>query len=436
MIAESDDIKFACAQCGQRIIVEKAAAGITANCPICKGPVTVPHVSSLPERRACSGGRNGESERSSFADPGMDEMREELFQSVADHGQTQRELDEAGKEIERLRGLVKKVTEECERMTANATHAQAEIKSFQSDRQQLKIELSQTRQRALSAENQVAELAAALAAAGQESNVFREQITSELAARHERLSVVETQLAARERELAVAQVESSEVVQSLAGAQSELASASADLNVLRTELKTAQQLLDEAADSEERLVTAKQALQARLDEATAENQRLGQERHELREQAELLRHDLGATEGGQELLDLRGRVRDLTDGQARTAALLVEKTAEAETLATTGPALRAELEEARSFGEDAERRALASSESQMKKDNDVLRGIVARQNTTLGVYYVEVRRMRRCRYALRLAYGLFALGLLAVVFFAVAVFSHQGIGEFFRPLFH
>ena len=42
MTLEDTDIKFECSQCGQRLAIEKSGAGISANCPICEHPVTVP----------------------------------------------------------------------------------------------------------------------------------------------------------------------------------------------------------------------------------------------------------------------------------------------------------------------------------------------------------------------------------------------------------
>jgi ribosomal protein L11 methyltransferase len=44
------DIKFACKQCGQRMLVETAAAGLTGDCPSCGSAVTVPHVHALDDR--------------------------------------------------------------------------------------------------------------------------------------------------------------------------------------------------------------------------------------------------------------------------------------------------------------------------------------------------------------------------------------------------
>ena len=74
--------------------------------------------------------------------------------------------------------------------------------------------------------------------------------------------------------------------------------------------------------------------------------------------------------------------------------------------------LRAELTEARGRSADAEHRAEAASESALKHDNEVLRGIIERQNSVGEERYAELRKLRRARLALRILY---ALGFLAVV---------------------
>jgi DNA repair exonuclease SbcCD ATPase subunit len=431
MILESADIKFACSQCGQRIVVDKSAAGMDGTCPICEGPVTVPFESSVSERTVGMEITNG-----AYADPGLQDTRTELFASTVEWGRVQRELDEANEEIARLNSLFKKAVDECERITASATHAQAEIKSFQADRQQLKADLSAAKQRALAAENQVAELATALAAANHEQTELRQQFSDNWALEQERISAVETQLGLREHELEGIRAENSEIVQSLAGTQADLARRDNELNAVRAELETAQGLLNEAADIEESLLVTKNELIARLDAVTAESLQLREERDSLQQQAQVLRQDLVKTDVGAELLELRARLDDLTQDRASIADTLAEKRAEVNALTATEQTLRGELEEARRCREEAERQAAANSESQMNKDNDVLRGIVARQNTTLGVYYSEVRRMRRARYTLRLVYWLFAIALLGLVAFAISVFTHQGVGDFFNKAIH
>jgi chromosome segregation ATPase len=359
-------------------------------------------------------------ERTEYIDPDLEETREELFNAAVEQGQLQRELEAAKHEITRLQ--------------ANATHAQAEIKSFQGDRQQLKADLSHLKHRALAAENQVAELSSQLSGLQEENAALHEQIELDLAVTRERLEATETQLAVRERELATLHAENSEVVQSLAGAQAELAAQQVEMDNLCSGLDSARHLLSEAAQKEERLVAAEQEVRARLDEAIAEDQRLRQERDQQREQAEILRHDLAGTDSGRELLELRGQLQDLKNEHSRTANALAEKSAEAQALGKTEKNLRQELEDTRHHRDDAERRAAANSELQLNKDNEVLRGIIARQNTMLGAHHVEVRRLRRGRYAMRTVYALFGLGLVGLAAFALVIFTHHGLADLFKDL--
>ena len=219
-----------------------------------------------------------------------------------------------------------------------------------------------------------------------------------------------------------------EIVQSLAGTQSELAALGAELAGLREQLSTAQRSLQDSEHAGEQLSEEKRDLQSQLQQSATEGQRLRQELEALNQHAEVLRRDLVTTDAGQELLDLRSRLSDITDDRAKIAETLAEKRAELKSLTATEEILRRELEETRCQRESAEQQAAANSELQLNKDNEVLRGIVARQNTTLGVYYSEVRRMRRARFGLRIIYGLFAIVLLVVVAFGVLIFTHQGQG--------
>lgn len=438
MIAVSADIKFACSQCGQRIVVDKSAAGLSGACPICEGPVTVPHASVVEDLPIDGAPVANERGRETYTDPGLDETREELFSTSVELGQLQRELDEAKREIERQRILFKKAVDECERVTASATHAQVEIKTFQADRQQLKADLAQVKQRAVHAENQVAELATALAAANHDNVALRERIENDLSLSQSRLEATETQLHLRERELGGLRDENSQIVQSLAGTQSELAAMDAELAGLREQLSTALRSLQDAHRAGEQLNEEKRDLQSQLQQAASERERLRNELDALNEHAEVLRRDLVTTDAGQELLDLRSRLSDITEDRAQIAETLAEKRAELKSLTATEEILRRELEDTRRQREAAEQQAAANSELQLNKDNEVLRGIVARQNTTLGVYYSEVRRMRRARYGLRVVYGLFAIVLLILVGAGVLIFTHQGqgAGELVGPLLH
>jgi len=153
--------------------------------------------------------------------------------------------------------------------------AQAEIKSFQADRQQLKNDLNQLKQRAVAAENQVAELATTLAAANHDNVSLRQQVDNDLSLAQSRLESTGTQLDLRERELANVREENSEIVQSLAGTQAELAAMGIELAGVREQLGKAEHSLQDGARRQEELSQAKHDLQNQLGQATAEGQPFG-----------------------------------------------------------------------------------------------------------------------------------------------------------------
>ncbi len=418
MTAHSTDINFACSQCGQRIVVDKSGAGQEADCPICGHPITVPGASGIDD-----GSHGAERQLSRdlqtlapFADPGLEETREALFDASTEAGRLERELEMAHEDLARQQALIKKTTEECERQRASATHAHAELKSFQSDRQQLKADLAHMRQRVLSAENQIAELNAALLETARQ----RKQIENDLAVGRELQDATETQLAARERDLRRATDENSEIVQALAGTQAELAPALATAAGLRQDLEAAR---NDASRAGLLLVSSEQEIKetrARIEAAASENQ-------QLRAEADAMQRDLRETASGRELLELRDRVQHLNIERDGLATKLAGTTTERDDLAGTAQTLRAELAESRRLCQDAERREEANSESQLKADNDILRGLNARNNLTLGAYGAELRRLRRARFALRILYVVFGLGLLGLAYFALTIFSSRGL---------
>jgi len=408
-IVHSDDIKFACSQCGQRIVVERSAAGLAGTCPVCNNPVTIPQESHV------------EAEEPSQQASSRDEAR---WQEMS--------AEEARVEIARQHSLFRKAVEECERLNANTTHVQAESKRFQADRQQLKADLAQARQVAAAAEARAGEVGEALVAAHHENAALREQIEGELVVLREQLAATGTQLAVREDELRAGQVENSQVVQALAQAQADLASLTAEAAGLRTEGAAYRQ---DAETTTQHLASTAQLLQetqAQLQSTTEAHTQSSQERDEWRQKAEIWRQDLSSIDSGRELLELRENLAQLQQTHRTTETTLTQRTAEAAASAATVETLRADLQESRRLHADAERRAEAGSESQLKKDNDVLRGIVDRQNATLATHHGELRHLRRGRYLLRLVYALFALGLLTLGYFAFKVIDPQDFARVFN----
>ena len=125
---------------------------------------------------------------------------------------------------------------------------------------------------------------------------------------------------------------------------------------------------------------------------------------------------------------MRARFDALNEEHNGAVTSLSERDSSLNTLTVSAEKLGAELKTARALQEEAERRAEAALEDKALKDNDVLRGIIERQNSVIAESSRELRVLRRGRYALRTAYALFGAALLALVIFALAILKPQLLG--------
>jgi chromosome segregation ATPase len=300
-------------------------------------------------------------------------------------------LEQARAEITRQHALFKKAVDECERLTASATHIQAELKIFHADRQQLRAEAAQNRHAIQAAEARIAELEEALAGSQQGNARLHEQIQTDVTTLNE-------QLTSREHELHERTTELAQVVRNYAKAKSDLSTSIVEATGLRTELHTCQRDFRAAA---EHLAIAEPQLreaQAQLEALTEDHRLATEQRDEWRQRAEGFEHDLTGIDSGRDLLALREDHQKLQKDHHSLQTELADRTEEA------------------------------------SKNNDALRGIINRQNTTLGVYHTELRRLRRARFAMRLVYGFFAVGLLVLGFAAFEIFLPHQFADVFRHL--
>lgn len=134
----------------------------------------------------------------------------------------------------------------------------------------------------------------------------------------------------------------------------------------------------------------------------------------LESELAVLRRDFAASADAQECNRLRARA-EAADEKRRL------QTRELEDLRVETAALRKELQESHERCMAAEQRADQLSVAKVQSDNEVLRALLARQNTELENCYRELKRFRRSELGLRLVYALFALGLLGIAAFAVQV---------------
>ncbi len=397
------------------------------SCPTCEEPLVVPQLASLHDRSY--GGDVAEDPlRSAF--PAVEEtvpaseaqdLRDELAEAQRLVAEQAGALAATRKESARLQQQLEKATAECAEQTANATAVLVEAQRLQAERQQLRSELADSQQRAATAEAHLGEARARVEqlVAGLEL-VEKDRLEWGVALRQtkENASATEAQLAARETELREARDQLAASENALASAREEAAALAGQRGELQRQIEAAQPQLQEAAATRAALATAEEKLAAAhlaLTTTQTERDALSAECVALRREVKVLRLDLSEIHTGRELLALRDSFQALETEHRGTVATLARAEAELQALTNSEQKLRAEVTEARERTAAAERRAEAASDSSLQSDNGVLRGIINRQNIVLEERFVELRRLKRARLALRIVYALIALGLLAFV---------------------
>ena len=393
------EIKFACAKCGQRILVDSSAAGMTADCPSCGTNVTIPKMAGLHDREyapakrsreGLKGGNGGSSARAkseskseNFADPELAGLRQELL--------------DASVEQSRLADELAATRAEAAKVLANALHAQAELKSFQTERIALKGENTQLKQKIEAARSEAEEFGVALGASQREAEATAQQLRE----REAELESLRAVLAESQSDRTAALREAQSLGEQLAKLDTQLAAAHAGLAA--------------AAQSEAKLRETAKAL------ATAEEktQGLSGTVEELKAEVAKLRKSLSKDNTGKDLIATTARLataeaeRDRHAGEARQLRDDFRKQEkETRVLGDDLKSLHCKLDE-------ATRAAEARSESRLVQDNEVLRGIVARQNTELEQKHHQIVRLKRARFGLRLTYVSIATVLIAVGVLAV-----------------
>jgi hypothetical protein len=139
----------------------------------------------------------------------------------------------------------------------------------------------------------------------------------------------------------------------------------------------------------------------------------------MREEVESLRSLLGASETGRELVAARAELAAPENDKQRWQQRVELLEADLRSVAAQRQRFHEEADDLRHRLQSALREAEAASDERTREDNAVLRGIINRQNVELEIQHHDLMRLRRARFALRLVYALFVLGLLGLVWFAV-----------------
>ncbi len=243
--------------------------------------------------------------------------------------------------------------------------------------------------------------------------------------------------------------------QELAGAEAQARTLDEELHKTRGRLGEAESALTSTREEKLRLVAERGETQRQLEEAKSQlapmadlqsqcaraeallrehqeklrlseesNQTLAARCEQLRRETDSLRRDVTESHSGRELVETRSRLDDAVAERDRAAARLSVVEADMQAFSSAESTLRSELERARRERDDAVERVEALRETRAAKDNQVLRGIIARLNADLALRTSEVLRAKRARFGLKIAYVLFGCGLLGVIVVALKVLPH------------
>lgn len=466
------EIKFECSNCSQRLLVDSDAAGMATACPTCGSTVTIPKMGGLNDRDYAgprrprdswrSGGEAAEEVGGWRGNAGDLPEREtvairpefigeslEGAPPEMELGETREQLAAAKAEAARFRQQLEAAAAESEKLNANALHAQVESKSFQSERLALRNELAQLRQKQAAAEDRSSETGLELLDA--QARIAEQDAEIDQAGRA--LEALRTEI----DRLRIDREQTSRLIDDLSASRKETAAVMAQLQALDVDFSAARELLAEAHGDRtsalreiQALKEAQVALSDELADARARLSALAQTEAKLRTTEDELTHareqiqasedrvkalNTSAGDSANEIATLRRHLSEAHTGREllETCDRLAVVLAERETLATESRQLRDDLqkhataarktdEEMKSLRrqmEEAQRAAEANSEARLRRDNDVLRGIIARQNVELEQKHLQLVRLKRARLVLKLIYSFFALGLVAIGVLAV-----------------
>lgn len=422
------DIKFDCTHCGQKMVVDSSAAGLATDCPQCSTSITIPRRASLHDaapmptsrRKNGNGHGNGHGSKSKTVEPEVAAARQELAEtdvqiSRSDDGHVA-EIEKLKKEKRKLRDdlvqMKKEVAElhdaerralalagEINRMEADLTHEQEQTARLRGEVDAYVAERTDILPRLETAEAEVVQLRVSLQ-------------TSEAELQQTRTNLSDTQ---GDRTKALRDIQELEA---------RLADLSAELASLRTSAAQTEAKLKET--NEELTATKKKLFDT--DEAAKS---LAICVAELEKERDALKKSLSQDTTGKDLVIAREQLLETTKERDRLTLQVERLNGEAEAAGARQRKIEEDLKSALRELDEARRRAEAASELRLRQDNEVLRGIIARQNTELEQRHAVIVRLKRAQFGTRLAYAAFFIALLGIALWAMKAVPALRIGNLF-----
>ena len=426
------------------MLVDAQAAGMHADCPSCGCHVPIPKVRAMNDREyAPKTSRKREASRNlsavvgngsprhqevgsdTFSDPEITDLRQELLDASVQASELERELTEARAEVEsrlaahrKLQDELRRVSEEhqsiCNRYTAAASDRDTAVACTQ----QMADEIERLRCRAEAAESLMEE-------AHQQVEILRAEgveLAQAVANAQEENALYALQLQELEGDLVAERAQHVETQQERTDATRKLHELEQQITALETELASTQGALALAEESASALKATEQNLADTVEKLANTETNLARVEKELSESnadCQSLRRSLSENTTGRDLMAARDQLAEVNKERERLSGELRQMTEDFRSLTAMKADRDEQLNKLSRELDEARRRAEAASEARLRQDNEVLRGIIARQNSELEQKHTQLVRLKRARLGVRLAYASFALGLVVVAAWAI-----------------
>ncbi len=415
------DIKFDCAQCGQKMVVESSAAGTSTECPQCNASIVIPRKiaprdSVRVARQTAPSGALESAPRN--PDPESSTLQQELTDASVQISRLETELADAEKlktEKRRLRDdlvRLKKDLASSEQALREALLARAEAekraRASGGEYNRMEGELTIERERAIRLRAEVdayvterTEVLPRLEAAERDAEALTQALRErEIELQDLRTNLADTQAVrtAELRNFQALETRLEELEAELSGVRAAAVQTEARLLAATEEISTTKRQL---ADSEETAGSLKISVR------------------DLEKERDELSKSLSRDTAGKDLLVARERLSLTTKERDHLGAQVERLDAEIDSAQVKHREIEAELNATLRALDEARRQAEAASEHRLRQDNEVLRGIVARQNSELEQRHQQIVRLKRAQLGVRLAYAAFGFGLLLIALWAM-----------------
>jgi chromosome segregation ATPase len=451
----NQEIKFTCSNCGQKMLVDASAIGLTVHCPTCAKELIVPATSTVAVSPPSSIRSHSEIVTGDSPEPAGVTMAGAIVGTSAPD--PRQELIAATVQISRLEGQIEEFRQQVKKLRSEQSRVSAERDEALSQIQQLRSEQSHATAEHDGALSQIQQLEGQIEEFRQQVKKLRSEQSRVSAERDEALSQIQ-QMAP---ELDVAREHIRGYEQAVDSLQQQVRQAESDVTDARQQLADTQeermvglreiQALEQRVAAQHQELTSLQADHtaatgriaaletdlAKVRETLISTERANEssraEIGDLLKERDSLRRSVSESGLGQELVAVRAQLAaaekeckglSLHARQLTSDVDAAEKARkERDDLIRT---LKAELENARSS-------AVANSEAKNNHDNEVLRGIIARQNSELEQKHAQLKRLKRARLGVQLAYALFAAALAGIFILAMKIVPNLNPSKFLNP---